>query len=175
MKYAHIGVEDQARALQNIPTVGLTHQKSSSGESLPGSKHESSDSWEYPGSKPGDVNGQNVSSIGNTQSGQSTTKPLPETGVIAKNRRLSSVVKSGGGGNRTRGSNLPSSLADNDLRKQSSELGVSWEYDQDGYCQNPAPDVIEFQESLQLIIARWPHLPDHLRQAILAIVRGGGG
>ena len=95
MKYAHIGVEDQARALQNIPTAGLR-------ENCQQDDAQSKNSWEYPGSKSGDTSGQNVSSSGNEQSSQPKTKPLPVTGVIAKNHRLSSVVKSGGGGNRTR-------------------------------------------------------------------------
>lgn len=79
---------------------------------------------------------------------------------------------SGGGRNRTPVSSSPSSLANKNLHQQPSELGVSWEYGEDGTSHIPAEEVIEFQESLQLIIARWPPLPSHLQQAILAIVGG---
>jgi len=101
MKYTHIGVQDQARAVQNIPTDGL---REDSGHAVDpkGSPPRSKKSWEYPGSKPRDANGQSVSSIDNRQLGHQKTKPLSETEVIAKKHQLSSVVKSGGGGNRTR-------------------------------------------------------------------------
>ncbi len=92
--------------------------------------------------------------------------------TFAQSHPLARNLISGGGGNRTLVPNSPSSLADNSLRQQPSELGVSWEYGEDGTSRKPAAEVIEFQESLQLIIARWPHLPSHLQQAILAIVGG---
>lgn len=65
MKYTHIGVEDQARALQNIPTAGLTQQDSDSEKSRTGSEDESPKSWECPGSESKDADRQSVSSNGN--------------------------------------------------------------------------------------------------------------
>ena len=60
MKYTHIGVEDQARALQNIPTAGLASNNDGSEKSCPGSEHESPKSWECPGSESGVTNGQSL-------------------------------------------------------------------------------------------------------------------
>jgi len=65
MKYTHIGVEDQARALQNIPTTGLAMSNDGSEKSRTGSEDESEKSWECPGSESGVTNGQSVSSDGN--------------------------------------------------------------------------------------------------------------
>ena len=65
MKYTHIGVEDQARALQNLPTTGLTQSNGTSEKSRCGSEHESPESWECPGSESRDADGQSVSSGGN--------------------------------------------------------------------------------------------------------------
>jgi hypothetical protein len=49
--------------------------------------------------------------------------------------------------------------------------GVHGDHGENGACHQPAAEVIEFQQSLQLIIAKWPHLSDRLRQANLTIVR----
>ncbi len=65
MKYTHIGVEEQARALQNIPTAGLASDDDGSEKSRTGSEDESEKSWECPGSESGVTNGQSVSSDGN--------------------------------------------------------------------------------------------------------------
>lgn len=46
MKYTHIGVEEQARALQNIPATGLASNNEGSEKSRTGSEDESPESWE---------------------------------------------------------------------------------------------------------------------------------
>jgi len=65
MKYTHIGVEDQARALQNIPTAGLASNNDGLEKSRSGCEDASPKSWECPGSESGVTNGQSVSSDGN--------------------------------------------------------------------------------------------------------------
>ncbi len=64
MKYTHIGVEDQARALQNIPTSGWEFDHNPK-NSRTASEQESPKSWECPGSESGVTNGQSVSMNGN--------------------------------------------------------------------------------------------------------------
>jgi hypothetical protein len=47
-----------------------------------------------------------------------TTQPLPKTGVVAKNRRLTLIVRSGGGGNRMRSTLCATTLAMRSCRQR---------------------------------------------------------
>ena len=110
MKYTHIGIEDQAKALSKLPW-----QRTSAGD-------ESSDAGKDDGAQRSDSatrrpNGHPVSSTGNkTVSENENPKnknPCMSRGYDAARRDVApsgtegaSLVKNGGGGNRTRRSNL---------------------------------------------------------------------
>ena len=74
MKYTHIGVEDQAKALQKIPAKGLVET------SEPAAPEQPEKSWEYPGSSTGDVNGHELARYDN----QGVSDPNDATPVIDK-------------------------------------------------------------------------------------------
>lgn len=64
-------------------------------------------------------------------------------------------------------------VAEQQVATSQNSLSALCLHDCDSRCQSQAAAVIELQESLQLVIAKWPHLPIHLKQAILSIVSGG--
>jgi len=67
---------------------------------------------------------------------------------------------------------FPKLHSSNDLHQLPSSLGVNRECSGDGNCHDLSPDDPELYESLALITVAWPHLPSHLRTAILTIVQG---
>ena len=58
----------------------------------------------------------------------------------------------------------------NDLQKQPSPLGVSWECPGGTECQCPAASDTEFTPSIQYIADAWPHLQPHVREAIFTLI-----
>ncbi len=77
--------------------------------------------------------------------------------VVAAIQDLAAVVKSGGGGNCTRGSSDARNLAV--CTYGECHLGLSEE------CREDA--------SLAELLEKWPSLPDHIRCAIMHLVRVG--
>jgi len=106
MKYTHIGLDDQAKALSKLPW----QQKAAENEAEKSSEKKA---WQRPASGTRRLNGHSVSSTGNkvvTENENPKNKnPCGSKGYDAARRDVApsgiesaSLVKSGGGGNRTR-------------------------------------------------------------------------
>ena len=89
MRYTHIGLDDQAKAIQNLPTVRE-----------PGEGDE--DAWECSGSAPGVVGGQNLASVVKTTTLNDSPQTVGESSLSTEIQALSAHDKNGGGGDRTR-------------------------------------------------------------------------
>ena len=97
MRYTHIGLEDQAKAIRNLPSVQATVKTSEQPDETP-----SKASWECSGSASSGVGRQNLTNDVKTATPGKSLQPVVESAVSNDFQGLSPVVKSGGGGNRTR-------------------------------------------------------------------------
>ena len=99
IRYTHIGLDDQARAVAAIPAPRT-----------PQADRPEEESWEFIGSKTCGKPCHLPSSAGNTVTMELATlneeNPCGDRGFHVLCPPLAPGVKSGGGGNRTRGSNL---------------------------------------------------------------------
>ena len=73
-------------------------------------------------------------------------------------------------GNRTRLTNRSNDLAANELHSEEKPLGVFWEWTRGCDCQCLTSLGKKNAESLQPLIAAWPHLQPHIREAIFTLI-----
>jgi hypothetical protein len=78
--------------------------------------------------------------------------------------------ESGGGGNRTRETNCCNDLLHNDLQQGENSLGAFWEWTQDGDCHLLSSLANEHADSIRHLVAAWPLLPPHIREAIVTMI-----
>lgn len=89
MRYTHIGLDDQAKAIQNLPTVRTPDE----GESK---------SWECSGSAPSGVDGQSLANDVKIATPTNSLQTVEQSSVSNESHALAAHDKSGGGGDRTR-------------------------------------------------------------------------
>ena len=80
MRYTHIGLDDQAKAIKNLPAIN--------------SDEELGASWECAGG----VEEQNLTSDGDSPTDEDSPQSVEQSSVSNQNHPMSSQVKSGGGG-----------------------------------------------------------------------------
>jgi len=109
MRYTHIGLDDQARAVRHLPTAGVPSPASDNGSksdpTAAGSAAPSeaqADGWERPGSASGVCGCQNGAPSGTGGFKSPSSQSVANSPVGTKKRRPSWAALSGGGGNRTR-------------------------------------------------------------------------
>lgn len=85
MRYTHIGLDDQAKAIQNLPSI----RNDDDGLGV---------SWECAGS----VEGQNQSFDGDSLADEDSSQSVEQSSVSNRNRELAMHGESAGGGQRTR-------------------------------------------------------------------------
>ena len=101
MRYTHIGLKDQAKAIENLPTVR------SQGLAEPaGSSDSDEEGWECPGSAPSGFGCHSVANGVKTDTPNESSQSLPESSVNNKSHELAAHDKNGGGGDRTRVSSI---------------------------------------------------------------------
>ena len=74
------------------------------------------------------------------------------------------------GGNRTRLTNGSNDLSPNELQNKENSLGVFWEWTRGCDCRCLTSLGKENAESLRPLIAAWPHLQPHIREAIFTLI-----
>ena len=109
MKYTHIGLDDQARAVSYLPSAGnalvgpsqsLAESKSADRDAPNSAQQENG--WERSGSASGAIACQNATPGGTGVGASPSSQPIQNSQVGTKKRRLTQAASSGGGGNRTR-------------------------------------------------------------------------
>lgn len=78
--------------------------------------------------------------------------------------------ESGGDGNRTRQTNCCNEWPTNDLQQGENSLGAFWEWTKDGDCHLLSSLGHEHADSLRHLMAAWPCLPPHIREAIFTLI-----
>ena len=73
-------------------------------------------------------------------------------------------------GNRTRLTNGSNDLSPKELQDEEKSLGVFWEWTRGCDCQCLTSLGKENVESLRPLLAAWPHLKPHIREAIITLV-----
>lgn len=89
MRYTHIGLDDQAKAIQNLPSIKEPAE-------------DDEDAWECSGSAPSGVEGQNLTSVVKTVTADDSPQTVGESSLSTEIQTLSAHDKNGGGGDRTR-------------------------------------------------------------------------
>jgi hypothetical protein len=163
MRYTHIGLDDQARAVAAIPAPRT-----------PQADQPEEEFWEYIGSKTCGETCHLSSSAGNRVTMELATvndeNPCGDRGLDAV---CPSVAIDGTDGEKWRrresnpGVQSRNSLIARRLWNMLQDVGVSWEWNDDA---NRQPMALGHEELAEVITA-WPLLSADLRQAILAIVR----
>jgi hypothetical protein len=64
----------------------------------------------------------------------------------------------------------PNVNPDNNLEKQGSALGVSWECGGGNECPCSSPSDTAFSPSIRYIADAWPRLQPHVREAIFTLI-----
>lgn len=170
MRYTHIGIEDQAKALRQLPwnreTVGdatTAHESS----------NQSDGAWEQTGSKSGGRDGRTSTSSVTSESKDDESdiqaKHSADT-TCHKERTRDARRKKTPNSFDSRRLHLLNQETGNDLEKSEESLGVSWEHSKDGECRLSTLAVSSFGPTLDYIAEHWPSLPPHIREAVLTLI-----
>lgn len=165
MRYTHVSLESQAKALASLPKP--TETDSGNGSHIgrtPRRQASSATSRRGIDCQQAEKSAAHATQEGNKSSVNAWRK---KTGGGDRSRH---PLKSGGGGNRICEGFCDNELHDNELEQSQKTLGATGECVSGTSCQNSSLTDNEFAPSIAFIAQAWPHLAPHIREAIVTLI-----
>ena len=157
MRYAHIGIQDQARALRGLPVpLGCQDNVRKVADSRRPDLASADSDWQKDDAVGPAVNrGKMATSDAGCQQ-----KTPPKSGGVEWRRRESNEKAI-----------LRNCDGSNYLRQGEVSITASWECDTVGECHDFAQLDSSMREDISLIAMAWPSLSPHIRDAILSLAK----